>query len=335
MRRREFIALVVGAAAQLPLVAQAQKSQEIRRLAIVNPANPVAELTETGNPRYVAFFKELRRLGYAEGQNIAVERYSGEGRTEHFAELASEVVSRSPDVILTNRSLLVLNFKAATTTIPIVGLMADPVPWGIVESLARPGGNITGVSTDAGPEIWGKRLDLLREAVPGISKVGFLASRGVWESPIAMKALQEAAERMGISLIGPPLEGTLQEQEYRRVFEGLARAHPDALIVGDQAENLTYRRIIIELAAKSGLPALYPYREQAEAGGLMAYAPELLDLFRRAAGCVAEILNGAKPSDIPIYLASKFELVINLKTAKMLGLTLSPLLLARADEVIE
>jgi len=334
MRRRDFITFLGGAAAW-PLVAQAQKSPEMRRLAIVNPSAPVAELTETGNPRYVAFFKELRQLGYVEGQNIAIERYSGQGRTDHYAELVREVVGRNPDLILTNRSLLVLNFKAATSTIPIVGLMADPVRFGIVESLARPGGNITGVSTDAGLEIWGKRLDLLREAVPGISKVGYLASRGVWESPIAMEALQGAAERMGISLIGPPLEGTLQKQEYRRVFEGFAQGHPDALIVGDQAENLTSRQIIIELAAKSGLPTLYPYREQAEAGGLMAYAPEQLDLFRRAAGCVAEILNGAKPSDIPVYLASKFELVINLKTAKMLGLTISPTLLATADEVID
>ena len=288
MRRRDFITFLGGAAAW-PLVAQAQKSPEMRRLAIVNPSAPVAELTETGNPRYVAFFKELRQLGYVEGQNIAIERYSGQGRTDHYAELVREVVGRNPDLILTNRSLLVLNFKAATSTIPIVGLMADPVRFGIVESLARPGGNITGVSTDAGLEIWGKRLDLLREAVPRISKVGYLASRGVWKSPIAMEALQEAAERMGILLIGPPLEGTLQKQEYRRVFEGFAQGHPDALIVGDQAENLTSRQIIIELAAKSGLPTLYPYREQAEAGGLMAYAPELLDLYRRAAGCVSEI----------------------------------------------
>jgi putative tryptophan/tyrosine transport system substrate-binding protein len=335
MRRRDFISAVVGAATVWPLAARAQKSPEMRRLAIVHPSNPVTDLTESGNPRYVAFFKELRQLGYVEGQNVAVERYSGEGRTEHYAELASKVVGRNPDLIVTNTSRLVLNFKAATTTIPIVGLMADPVRFGIVESLARPGGNITGVSTDAGLEIWGKRLDLLREAVPGILKVGYLASRDVWEFPITIEVLQGPAERMGISLIGPPLEGTLQEQEYQRVFEALAQSRPDALIVGDQAENLTYQRIIIDLAAKSGLPALYPYREQAEAGGLMAYAPELLDLYRRAAGCIGEILNGAKPSDIPIYLASKFELVINLKTAKKLGLPISPSLLARADEVIE
>jgi len=296
MRRRDFIQAIVGSSIAWPLAARAQKFPQMRRLAIVNPSNPVAELTETGNPRYVAFFKELRRLGYVEGQNIAVERYSGQGRTEHYAELAREVVGRNPDLILTNRSLLVLNFKAATSTIPIVGLMVDPVRFGIVESLARPGGNITGVSTDAGLEIWGKRLDLLREVVPGTSKVGYLASRLPWDPTI--ETLQGAAERMGISLIGPPLEGAIQEQEYRRVFEALAQSHPNALIVGDQTENLTYQRIIIELAAKSELPALYPYREQAEAGGLMAYAPDLLDLFRRAAGCVGEILkSGLRPRD--------------------------------------
>ena len=185
MRRREFIVLLSCTATAWPLAARAQKFPEMRRLAIVNPSNPVAELTETGNPRYVAFFKELRRLGYVEGQNIAVERYSGEGRTEHYAELASEVVGRSPDLILTNTSRLVLNFKAATTTIPIVGIMADPVRFGIVESLASPGGNITGVSGDAGLEIWGKRLDLLREVVPGTSKVGYLASRIPWDTTIA------------------------------------------------------------------------------------------------------------------------------------------------------
>ena len=332
MKRREFLITLVLSAA-MPC-AHAQHPGKLYRIAIVHPSAPVAELTDTGSPRFSALFKELRRLGYVEGQNIAVERYSGKGQTEHYAELASEVVGRNPDLILTNTSRLVFNFMAATTTIPIVGLMADPVRFGIVESLARPGGNITGVSTDAGQEIWGKRLDLLREVVPGTSKVGYLASRWNWESPIAIAALQEAAKRMGISLIGPPLEGT-EEQEYRRVFEALTRSQPGALIVSDSAENLTYRRIIIELAAKSGLPALYPYREQAEAGGLMAYAPDLLDLYRRAANNVRDILNGAKPSDIPVYLASKFELVINLKTAKALGLPISPSLLVRADEVIE
>ena len=230
---------------------------------------------------------------------------------------------------------MVLNFKAATTAIPIVGLMADPVASGIVESLAHPGGNITGICTDAGPEIWGKRLELLREAAPGTSRVGFLASRSVWESPFGVAALRVATERMGISLIGPPLEGTLQEQEYRRVFEAMLQGHADALIVSDQAENFANRKLIVELAATSRLPTIYPYREQVEVGGLLAYAPDLLDVYRRAAGYVDKILKGTKAGEIPIYLAVKFDLVVNMKAAKALGTVIPPSLLALADKVIE
>jgi putative ABC transport system substrate-binding protein len=295
----------------------------------------VAELTETGTARFIVLLKELRRLGYVEGQNIAVERYSGAGRTEH-SELASEVVRKKPDLILAITSRMVQNFKAATATIPIVGLMADPVPLGIVDSLARPGGNITGVCTDAGPEVLGKRLELLREVVPGISRVGLLTSRWVWEGPLGMAALRPAAVRMGVSIIGPPLEeGTAQEAEYQRVFDAMIQGRADAVIVGDGAANLTYRRLIVELAAKSRLPTIYAYREQVEVGGLMAYAPDLLDVYRRAAGYLDQILKGKKAGEIPIYLAVKFDLVVNLKAAKAIGLTVPPALLLRANEVIE
>ena len=327
MKRREFLITLV-LSAMMPC-AHAQQPGKLYRIAIVSPSAPVAEMTDTGIPTFSALFKELRRLGYVEGQNIVVERYSGAGRTEHYSELANEVVRHKPDLILTISSRMVSNFKAATTSIPIVGLMADPV--------AHPGGNITGVSSDAGPEIWGKRLELLREAAPGTSRVGFLASRSVWESPFGAASLGVAAERMGISLIGPPLEGTLQEQEYRRVFEAMLQGHADALIVSDQAENFsrTNRRLIVELAATSGLPTIYPYREQAEVGGLMAYGPDLLDVYRRAAGYIDQILKGTKAGEIPIYLAVKFDLVVNMKAAKAIGLTIPPALLLRADEVIE
>jgi len=333
MRRREFLITLV-LSATIPC-AHAQQPGKLYRIAIVHPSAPLAEMTDTGNRRFSALFKELRRLGYAEGQNIVVERYSGAGRTEHYSELANEVVRHKPDLILTISSRMVVNFKAATTAIPIVGLMADPVAFGIVESLAHPGGNITGICTDAGPEIMGKRLDLLREAAPGTSRAGFLASRSVWESPFGVAGLQEAAQRMGISLIGPPLEGALQEKEYRRVFEAMLQGHADALIVSDQVENFTYRGLIVELAATSRLPTIYPYREQVEVGGLMAYAPDLLDVYRRAAGYVDQILKGTKAGEIPIYLAVKFNLVVNMKAAKAIGLTIPPSLLLRADEVIE
>jgi putative ABC transport system substrate-binding protein len=333
MRRREFLITLV-LSATMPC-AHAQQPGKLYRIAIVHPSAPVAEMTDTGSPRFSALFKELRRLGYVEGQNVVVERYAGEGRTEHYSELANEVVRHKPDLILTISSRMVLNFKVATTAIPIVGLMADPVAFGIVDSLAHPGGNITGISTDAGPEIWGKRLELLREAAPGTSRVGYLASRTVWETASFTASLRVAAQRIGISLIGPPLEGALQEQEYRRVFEAMLQGHADALIVGDQAENFTYRKLIVELAATSGLPTIYPYREQVEVGGLMAYAPDLLDVYRRAAGYVDQILKGTKAGEIPIYLAVKFDLVVNMKAAKAIGLTIPPALLLRADEVIE
>jgi putative ABC transport system substrate-binding protein len=333
MRRREFIAGLLVAATTVRT--QAQQSEKVYHIAIVHPSAAVADLSETGTPRFVAFFKELRRLGYVEGQNIVVERYSGAGRTEHYSELASEVVGQKPDLILTIRSRMVQHFKAATATIPVIGLMADPVPMGIVDSLARPGGNITGICTDSGPEVIGKHLELLREAVPRMSKGGFLASRRVWEGPFGIAALQPAAERIGISIIGPPLEGALREAEYRRVFDVLRQSRPDAVIVGDQAENLTNARLIAELAAMSRLPTIYTYREQVDAGGLMAYAPDLLDIYRRAAGYVDQILKGAKPGEVPIYLADRFELVVNVKAAKAIGLTIPPSLLMRADEVIE
>jgi len=333
MRRREFIAGLLVAATTVRT--QAQQSEKVYHIAIVHPSAAVADLSETGTPRFVAFFKELRRLGYVEGQNIVVERYSGAGRTEHYSELASEVVGQKPDLILTIRSRMVQHFKAATATIPVIGLMADPVPMGIVDSLARPGGNITGICTDSGPEVIGKRLELLREAVPRMFKGGFLASRRVWEGPFGIAALQPAAERIGISIIGPPLEGALREAEYRRVFDVLRQSRPDAVIVGDQAENLTNARLIAELAAMSRLPTIYTYREQVDAGGLMAYAPDLLDIYRRAAGYVDQILKGAKPGEVPIYLADRFELVVNVKAAKAIGLTIPPSLLMRADEVIE
>jgi putative tryptophan/tyrosine transport system substrate-binding protein len=332
--RREFITLLGGAAAW-PLMARAQQPNKVARVAIVHPAMPITELTETGISDYSFLLKELHRLGHVEGQNLTVERYSGEGRPERYAELAREVVRQRPDLIVTNSSRLVLNFKAATATIPIVGLMADPVAFGIIDSLARPGVNITGVSVDAGIEIWGKRLGLLREAFPSVSTVGLLASRAIWEGRGQGPAMREAARQLGISLKGPPIEGPIREAEYRRVFQAMTQEDAGALIVSDQVEHYAQRRLITELAESSGLPTLYPWRGYAQIGGLMAYGINNMDMFLRAADYIDKILKGANPGEIPIYQPTKFELVINLKTAKALSLEIPPTLLARADEVIE
>jgi putative ABC transport system substrate-binding protein len=333
--RREFITLIGGAAAAWPLAAEAQQPANAHRIAVVRPSGSVADLTEAGgNPSYRALFNELRRLGYVERQNLIVERYSGEGQQQRYAELAREVVRTKPDLIVAASSPLVLIFKAATDTIPIVGTMADPVALGVVSNLARPGGNVTGISVDAGLEIWAKRLQILQEVVPTAENVGYLNLRSSWDLAQG-RALQEAARRLGIALSGPPLEQPIKETEYRRVLEAMSHQHLHGLVVSDIADNFTYRRLIVSLAEIARLPTIYPYRAYFEEGGLMVYGSDLTALYRRVASYIDQILKGAKPGEIPIYLEAKFDLLINLKAAKALGLTVPTSLLVRADEVIE
>jgi putative ABC transport system substrate-binding protein len=335
MRRREFITLVSGAAATWPLAARGQQTAKTHRIAVVHPSVSTADMSESGgNPNYAALFKELRRLGYIEGVNLVVTRYSGEGQEERFPELCQEVVRTKPDVIVASSSRLVLSFKAATDTAPVVGAMGDPVPSGIVANIARPEGNITGVSSEAGPEIWDKRLQILREAVPTASKVGFLGSRQIWSQP-PVDELRKATQQSGISLLGPPMESPFAGEEYRRVLRAMAQEHVDGVIIGDQPEHATYRQLIVDLVRAAKLPAIFPYREHFEIGALMVYGPSSSDVYRRLAVYIDQILKGARAGDLPIYLASKFELLINLTTAKALELNIPPSLLVRADEVIE
>jgi putative ABC transport system substrate-binding protein len=334
MRRREFIASLIGTAVAWPLAAQ--QPAKVYRIAIVSPSRSVTEMTETSGPLvFKVLFGGLQRLGYIEGQNLIVERYSGERRTAHYAELASKVVRQQPDVILTSSVRMVKNFKAATTTIPIVGYMGNPVEYGLVDSLARPGGNITGVTSNVGGRLWGKRLGLLHVLIPTASRVGLLALRSGPPPLSGWGFLEEAARQAGLTLINLLLEGTIDEAEYRRVFKLMTQERAEALIVSDQPEVDTYSRLIIELVEKSRLPAIFPYRFWAERGGLIAYGIDHVDRFRRLADYIARILQGANPSELPIDQATKIELVINLKTARTLGITVPQILLAGADEVIE
>jgi putative ABC transport system substrate-binding protein len=276
----------------------------------------------------------LRRLGYVEGKNLVILRYSAEGDTARYDPIVRDVVSASPDMVFTANNPLVLRFKALMHSIPVVALMGDPLAFGVVVSLARPDGNITGISADAGEEIWGKRLAMLLEAVPTAIHVGFLCSVPFWDGAQGAK-VREAASRFSVTLVAPPLKGVYQEPEYRRVFDVLEREHAQVLLVSDSVENNAQQHLIVELADKFRLPALYPYREFVDIGGLMAYSVDLQDMFRRAANYADMILKGKKPGEIPIYQADKFTTVINLKTAKALGVTMPPKLVARADEVIE
>jgi putative ABC transport system substrate-binding protein len=222
----------------------------------------------------------------------------------------------------------------ATTTIPIVTIIVDPIAIGLVASVARPGGNITGITTiSGGLEIIGKRVGLLVEAVPKLSTVGHLVSRPYWEDTRGAAA-REAAKQAGISLKATLLSA-FNEAEYQRVFNSMQQERVDALMVSDESEHYAYRATIVELAAKGRIPTIYSYREFVEIGGLMVYSSDLADIYRRLANLVDKILGGAHPGEIPFYQPTKFELVINLKTAKALGLEMSAMLLGRADEVIE
>jgi putative ABC transport system substrate-binding protein len=229
---------------------------------------------------------------------------------------------------------MVQNLKAATGVIPIVGFMADPVGFQLVASLSRPGGNVTGFTSDVGLDIGSKRLELLKEAIPGISRVGVLISKDLAEGH-GFAFLAEAAHKVGVSLVGPPLGTPIQESEYRRVFMAMSEEHADALIIFDQGEHFPNRWVIAKLADEFRFPIIGQHRGFAEAGVLVSYGSDIVSLFRIAATQIDQILKGASPGDMPIQQPTKLELVINLKTAKALGITVPPNVLARADEVIE
>jgi putative ABC transport system substrate-binding protein len=336
MKRREFIGLGFGTvvlAATTPRAAWAAEPNKVYRLAILHPSHPVSDLTESSRFKYYReFFHELRQLGYIEGNNLVVERFSGEGRSDHYPELAREAAAHNPNVILVITPWMARPLKEATSTIPIVALTSDPVQAGLVTSMARPGGNITGVSADTGLELWEKRLQLFREVVPTISKLAILAVR---KNNAEIAVMQETAEKAGLGVVGPLYVTKGSNDEYQEVFATMSQSGANGLFVDDAPEHITKRQLIGELAAMYRLRAIYPFPVFVETGGLMSYGTDLVEVFRQGAREIDQILKGASPADIPFYQPTKFELVINLKAAKEIGLTVSEPLLARADQVIE
>jgi putative tryptophan/tyrosine transport system substrate-binding protein len=332
MRRRELtFGLLLAATTQS---SWAQERAKHHRIAIVRPAGPTTLISETGIRFYKEFFKELRRLGDVEGRSLTVERYSGEGRPEGFADLARAVVNRNPEVVVVASDDIAQATHAASGTIPIVWVTgSDPIRAGLAASLSRPAGSVTGVTVQqAGSEMDGKRLQILKEALPSISKVAYLDLSAYWEEDAP--SLREHARQLQISLTGALLRESTPT-EVQRVFAELAQDRPDAIMVHGRADLTAHHQLIVELANKGRLPAIYSWRDYAEAGGLMAYGGDLGEVGRQAAADVHEIFNGTSPGDIPFYQPTKYELVINLNAAKAIGLTLPSALLALADEVIE
>jgi putative ABC transport system substrate-binding protein len=326
MRRREFITLLGGAAAGWPVAAHSQQQMRLPTIGFLGQSTLAVE-----GPRLAAFLKRLRELGWIEGRTIAIEYGWGEGTSERFAKIAADFVRLKVDVIVTSGTANVLAAKQATSTIPIVFAVAgDPVANNLVASLARPGGNVTGLSTVA-TDLAGKRVELLREAVPGLHRLATIGNVGNPLSVLEMREVQAAAGGFGLAAA---VLGIRRAEDIAPAFEGLKGLTDALYVVADPLVN-TSRARIHTLAMGARLPAIYNAREHVEAGGLISYGPNFPDLYWRAADFVDRILRGAKPADIPVEQPTKFDLTINLVTAKVLGLTVPPTLLARADEVLE
>lgn len=333
MRRRDFMIGAISAGVMSR--AAAQPAGNSRRLAIVSVSEPSALMHEQSENRYYrVLFAELRRLGHVEGENLAVERYGREQGTAGLAAVIAEVVRSNPDVVYVLGPGGALGFKRETTRIPVVALTADPIAQGLVQNLARPGGNVTGVSVDTGPSIHGKRIDLLRQMFPAMSKLACLSLRIAWEG-VQGPAMRASAEAAGIPLVSVLMELPTSEASYRDAVANVARNGANAIMVADSPDVMTNRSLIAELIGDTRIPAIYPLFELVEAGGLMAYSFDLTELNKRVANNIDAILRGANPGDIPFYQNSKFELSINLKTAKTIGLTVPATLLASADIIIE
>jgi ABC-type uncharacterized transport system substrate-binding protein len=323
MRRRNFIALLGGAAAW-PFASRAQQASKLRTIGFLGAD------ASAFSPWTAAFMARLRELGWIEGRTIAIEYRWSEGRIERSTEIAAEFVRLNVDVIVAG-SHAVPAIKQATSVIPIVFVLAlDPVGGGLVASLARPGGNVTGLSIQAA-DLANKRLELLREVVPRLRRLALMGNVGFAEAVLEMGEVQAAARTLGLEVV--PLE-IRRAEDITPAFEAL-KAQADALYVAQDALVATNRTRILTLALSAQQPTIFGTRDFAQAGALMSYGPNFPDQFRRAAELVDKILRGAKPADLPVEQPTKFELVINLTTAKALGLTIPGKLLSLADEVIE
>jgi putative ABC transport system substrate-binding protein len=325
LRRREFITLL-GGAAGWPVAARAQQPAKLPTIGYLGP-----NTRSLDSQRLVAFVERLRELGWIEGRTVAIEYRWAEGRNDHLAESAAEFVRRKVDVIVTSATPPTLAAKQATSAIPIVfASVGDPVGAGVVESLARPGGNATGLSLQQ-PEAAGKRLELLREVFPGLRRLAIMANSSNASALLDMREAQTTARALGLEAVTSEIR---RSEDIAPAFDAL-RGRVEALYVCNDPLAATNRVRINTLALGMRLPTMFIAREYVEVGGLMSYGANFLDLYRRTAELVDKILRGAKPADLPVEQPIKFDLVINLTTAKALDLTMPSSLLARADEVIE
>ena len=326
--RRTFLAGTGAVLLAAPLAAWAQPVAKPPRIGLLAPGS-----ASDASLRLEAFLQGLRERGLIEGENVVIEYRWGGGRLDRLPDLAAELVRLRVDAIFAPASAATIAAQNATKTMPIVmATFGDPVGRGTIASLARPGGNVTGLSYSVGPEISSKQLELLKEVVPKVSRVAVLGNPDNPPYGAFLREAEVAGRSLGVQLQVLEARGP---NDFDRAFAAMVKQRAGALLVLAEPVSLLHRTPLAELAAKNRLPAIYGFREYVEAGGLLAYGPNLSDLWRRAATYVDKILKGARPGDLPVEQPTKFELVINLKTAKALGLTIPPSLLGRADEVIQ
>ena len=327
-RRDVVVTLLALGAAVAPLTGGALEPGKVYRIGYLS--TPTRESVERG---LEAFLRKLRELGWVDGQNLSVEYRWAQGDVERLPDLAADLVRQKVDVIVAPAGSAALAAKNATSSIPIVMIFpSDPVETGLVASLREPGGNITGTTFTPGPEIFGRQLQILKESVPGISRVAILSNPADPSFALQVREVEAAARSLRINLRHVAARGP---EEFESAFAEMARVRADALLVNGTSTFLAHRIRLAELAVKGRLPTMYSFRESVEAGGLMAYAVNMADFVGRAAVYVDKILKGAKPGSLPIEQPTKFELVINLKTAKDLGIDIPQSVLARADHLIQ
>jgi putative ABC transport system substrate-binding protein len=328
MDRREFVRLLGGGATGWPLIARSEQTGRVFRVGYLSGGTAASR-----TPLLAAFEQGMRELGYVLGQNFVIEHRFAEGRFERLSTLARELLARTPDALLVSTTPGNLAAKAATSTVPIVMVgVADPLGVGLVASLSRPGGNITGV-TNIAAELAGKRLEILKQIIPTASKVAVLINPNDQNASLQMRSATLAADKLAIRL--EPVMHIRSEADIEAAFEGAVRARAAAAVRMIDPLGTGLREQVVSFAAKFRLPTIYGFREDVLAGGLVAYGPSLPDQYRQVATFVHKVLNGARPADLPVEQPTKFELALNLQTAKTLGLTIPPTMVSLADEVIE
>ena len=328
MDRRRFLLTSLAGVLAAPLVAESQPTSMVYRIGYLAGFSPLAP-----RPAVEAFRQGLRELGWVEGQNIVIDYRFAEGRYDRLPDLAAELVRLKVDVIVAGATPVAVAAKNATGTIPIVMFgVGNPVELGLIASLARPGGNVTGLSFSVGMDTFGKGLELLKEALPKVRRVAVLWNPANPAHAAAISNVKAAAGSLAVRL---QLLEAREPNQFEGAFAAMAKERVDALLIVSDGMFVLHRARLADLAAKNRLPSMHGVREMVEAGGLMSYGPSTAAALRRAASFVDRILKGAKPSDLPVEQPTEFELVVNLKTAKALGLTIPPSLLLRADQVIE